>query len=167
MKRADAERRIKALVDFHDAVGDVLRLTDFDSNVYGQSRSIPRPGHTQERMAAKAKVNRLVAAAARSYAMVNATIMYKPRGTWNEYPINPATNWETVLSDDPMFGMDMLDTVTNQAVGAYEDAVEDPPSTGRVSVEGFSLPAWLGALAYTALGGVIAMGLAYWLGWVG
>lgn len=167
MRRADAQRRVKALVDFHGAVGDVLSLTDFEETAYGERRAAPKPGREEEWMTARAKADRLVAAASRSFAMVGATISYKPRGTWNEYPIDPATHWATVLSDDPMFGPDMLDTMTNRAVGAYQDAVEDPRRRGGVNVEGFSLPAWLGALSYTVLGGLIVAGVAFWLGWVG
>ncbi|MEX2622396.1 MAG: hypothetical protein WD651_01565 [Acidimicrobiia bacterium] len=167
MRQADAERRVEALVEFHGAVGDVLRLTDFPEDGYGERRATPKPGRDQEWMAARAKADRLVAAASRSFMTVNATIMYKPRGTWNQYPIDPATHWATVLSDDPMFGPDMLDTMTNRAIGAYQDAVKDPLMKGSVSVEGFSLPAWFGALAYTVLGGLIVAGVAFWLGWVG
>ena len=166
MKRSEAERRIKALVEFHNAVGDVLKLTDFADDGLGRA-SRPKPGREHEWMAAKAKADRLVAGAARSYALVNATISYKPRGTWDRYPVNPASHWATLLSDDPMFGPDLLDTMTNQAVGAYENAVEDPPQRDRLTIEGFSLPGWLGALAITVIGGLIVAGLAYWLGWVG
>lgn len=167
MRQAEAQRRIEALVDFRNAVGEVLRLSDFEDNSWGTRRATPKRGREQEWSAAKAKADRLVAAASRSYAMVNAYIMYKPRGTWDQYPIDPATQWATILSDDPMFGPDLLDTMTNQAIGAYDDAVKDPDKSRNVSVEGFSIPAWLGALAYTALGGLIAMGLAFWFGWVG
>lgn len=167
MKRSEAERRIKALVEFHQAVGEVLNLTDFAHAGFGGPPCHPKAGREQDWIAAKARADRLVAAAARSYAMVNATISYKPRGTWDRYPINPANHWATLLSDDPMFGADLLDTMTNQAVGAYENAVEDPPKRERVSIEGFSIPGWIGALAYTVLGGLIVAGLVHWLGWVG
>lgn len=167
MKRSEAERRIRALVDFHDAVGAVLQLTDFADDGFGRQAVRPKPGREQEWSAAKAKADQLVAGAGRSFEMVNATISWKPRGTMARYPINPATTWETILSDDPMYEPHLLDTMTNQAIGAYQNLVEDPPKRQRVSVEGFSLPGWFGALAYTALGGLIAMGLAYWFGWVG
>lgn len=167
MKPSEAEPRIRALVEFRQAVGDVLTLTDFAHDGFGGGASRPKPGHEHDWMAAKARADRLVAAAARSYAMVNATISYKARGTWDRYPINPANHWATILSDDPMFGPDLLDTMTNQAIGAYENALEDPPKRDRVSIDGFSLPAWLGALAYTVIGGLIVAGLVYLLGWVG
>lgn len=74
MKRAEAERRMKALVDFHSAVGEVLRLTDFADDGFDRQAVRPKPGREQEWHAAKSKADRLVAAAARSFDAVGASI---------------------------------------------------------------------------------------------
>jgi len=168
MKRADAERRIKALVDFHEAVGAVLKLTDFADDGFGRRATRPKPGRVQEWRAAKATADRLAPKAARSYDIVNATVSFKPSGTWNRYPVNPATQWATVLSDDPMFGLDLFETMTNQAIGAYEDAIEDPPKRQRstlfVSAGGVSK--WLAVVVGTIIATLAATGLAVWIGWI-
>lgn len=167
MKRAEAERRMKALVDFHSAVGEVLRLTDFADDGFGRQAVRPKPGREQEWHAAKSKADRLVAAAARSFDAVGASISYKPRGTWDQYPINPASTWETILKDDPMYDASLLDTMTNQAIGAYESLVDDPPKRQRVRIEGFSFPGWVAGVLAGVVATVIGGGILYWLGWVG
>lgn len=57
--------------------------------------------------------------------------------------------------------------MTNQAIGAYEDVVNDPPKRQPLRVDGVSVPNWIGALAVAVVAGLIVAGLAYWFGWVG
>ena len=167
MRRVEAERRSKALVDFRNAVGDVLDLTDFVEAGYGRRAVRPEPGHEKEWYAAKSTADRLVAAAARSFDTVGANISYKPRGTFGRYPINPASTWETILGADPMYDPSLLDTMTNQAIGAYESLVDDPPRAQRVSADGVSFPGWLAGLVAGVAATVIGGGILYSLGWVG
>lgn len=45
---------------------------------------------------------------------------WKPRGTFQTQPVNPAQAWSTILDWDPMFGVDVILACCNQALGILE-----------------------------------------------
>lgn len=82
--------------------------------------------------------------------------------------MNPALLWQVCFEEDPWFPLDMLEQLINRAIGRFEDLRDDPlPARSSVSVDRFSAVGFVTGVAVTAMGGLIAAGVAYWLGWVG
>ncbi|CAB4572656.1 MAG: hypothetical protein F2534_12830 [Actinobacteria bacterium] len=176
MKREEAERRIKALLDFHAAVGEVLQetLTGKSIEGFGVSLGAPKPGRATEWTAAKAKADMLSMPAARAFDAAGVALDFKRAGTWHREPVNPALVWHQILEQDTWFPPSMLDQMTNRAIGRLQDLRDDPPAHARRGVfipfPTFRSLSKAGKWAATIVTGlivtVLGAGIAHWLGWV-
>lgn len=176
MKRDEADRRIKALGDFHAAVGAVLEETLTGVTVDGTpvSLGVPKPGRQAEWAAARANADLLAMPAARAFQAAGTVLNYKPAGTWDTQPVNPALAWHEILEQDSWYPASMLDQMTNRAIGRLQDLRDDPPSEARRGVF-IPFPSWgslskAGRWVAGAVGAILiavaAGGILFWLGWV-
>lgn len=163
----ELKRHADSLVQFDRALSELFNLSKPDRDHWDGPTIEPKPGRESDWFAAKAKVDRLSYKAARAYDVAGVVINWKPRGTMATSPINPATNWATILGPDPSFSPADLGSCTNIALGSLEDQTQNPPKRQRTrdpSLGSMSTP--IRAIIVTVIGGLIVAGIAYWLGWV-
>jgi hypothetical protein len=164
-ERKELSRRLEALANFRNALIDFVNLSEFSEDDWiGRPPIKPRPGRDSEWRQAQGLVDQLAPRAAKSFLLANVVLSWKQAGSMNRYPINPATEWRTVLASDPRAGLDNLEACMNQAKGALEEQFETAPN--------FSLPGirwsqispffkWVLTIATP----VLTAGIIYWLGW--
>lgn len=125
--KADLRRQVEDLKLFTHLLEGVLALSTFVSDGWsGRQQLQPKPGREQEWYAAKAAVDRHAARAARAFAESQMHILWKPPGTWDTVPLNPASQWGTIFEEFPRFSLEALEACTNQAIGALEDRIDNP-----------------------------------------
>lgn len=163
MNHDEANRRIEALSKFADAIRSFSDLSETDNN-----GCRPRPGREQEWTEASARIDQFVMKAARSFSAAGIWVKHSPPGTHGSHPVDPASLWQVCFEPNSWYPLEDLQREINRAIGGLEDRRDDPPSRNQgVSLEGFSIGGWFGALLYTVVGGLIVLGIGYWLGWVG
>src|SRR5688572_16123941 len=124
--KAELRRRLEDLTEFHRLVGEVLALSVMSQSGWDGVRVTPKQGRESEWLRAKSQVDRHAARAARAFSESGIHVMWKPPGTWNQYPINPGSQWGTILEESPRFSVEVLDACTNQAIGALDARIDDP-----------------------------------------
>ncbi len=139
------------------------------------TRYAPRRGMEAEATRLRFDVDRIAGRAAYAFSEAGSFVSWKPRGTMQTQPVNPATAWATVVSDDPMFGLDVLMACCSQALGILEmkaEAAEEeerhptprPPASVHRHV-----PTWVARAAWWTVGSVgtalLVAYLTYRLGW--
>lgn len=137
-----------------------------------------RPGHEGEAARLKAELDRLSGRAAYAFAAAGSHVEWKPRGTMQWQPLNPAAGWSTILDRDPRFEAETIFSCCSQALGILEMKAEEAEEyerhrvrralrwTARLTGGGLRpFARWaargVGALIIVVLGA----GLTYWLGW--
>lgn len=134
----------------------------------------PRPGQEMEAARLKVDVDRLAGRAAYAFAAAGSFVDWKPRGTLQRQPVNPATAWATILDWDPMFDSGTIYACGAQALGLLEMKAEEAEEYERQKVR--RALRWVGRVTGSGLGPVAkwtARGagtlllafLTYWLGW--
>lgn len=166
--KGELKRRIDDLVLFHQLLGRLLDVSDVVGDGWGDSpRVVPKTASVSEWHAAKAAMDRHAARAARAFAEAGMHLLWKPPGTWNEYPLNPALQWATICDEHPRFGLDVLEACTNQAIGALDARIDDPLKGERAKVgpnaHWFARFGWW--IAGTLVGGLLVTFIAFKLGW--
>lgn len=163
MKYDEANRRIAALTEFADAIGTFNGLSQID---YDGCQ--PRPGREQEWSEAKARVDRLVMKAGRSFATAGVWVEHSPPGTHASQPVDPASLWQVCLQPNSWYPLADLHREINRAIGSIEDKRDDPPRQSRdVSLQGFSIGGWMATVSAAVVAGLIVALVVYQLGWVG
>jgi hypothetical protein len=171
-KQADIEAFVDALNTFF---GTLQAVHHWDSS----TSYAPRPGMEVEGARLSFDVDRAAGRAAYAFDAAGSFVSWKPRGTMQTQPINPATAWATVVSDDPMFGLDVLMACCSQAIGILEMKVEAaeeeernlPPRMrprGAPCVRASRLVPmgqWAAGVLAAVLAAMIVAGVTYWLGW--
>lgn len=164
-------QHLAAIQRFHSAIAELLEVSDFEQRSWGGGPTpVPKPGQAPEWNSRKAMVDRSAPAAARAFVEAGVGMNWKPPGTWNQYPVNPAIEWATILEDHPKFGLDVLEAVCNQALGslesgAYELDRRKSPAL-RLNI-GEHVPEALVVFIATVVAGLIVAFAAFKLGWVG
>lgn len=137
-----------------------------------------RPGQEAEAAQLRFEVDRQAGRAAHALAAAGSYVEWKPRGTFQTQPVNPAVAWSTILAPDPMFGPDVILACCSQALGILDmqaEAAEEDESkplhrvrAGLPDVPGgwvrrHAWPAvrWVGGVTATVIAGF----LIYVLGW--
>jgi hypothetical protein len=175
---ATLRRRQQQIAEFAAGLVRLLDVVAPDGGSFsGYPSWAPQQGYAQEAGRRAAEVDRFAGGAALALSSVGAIIEWKPRGTMQTRPINPASAWRTILDGDPMFPPDMILSVCNQAIGALDavatEAEEREASLGRKLAR--VLPGSRGrkgdghgilvAIVVTVAGGLIVTYLAFRLGW--
>lgn len=166
--KADLRRRLDDLSTFHRLLGALLEVSTVEPTGWSNKlRVTPKHGQESEWFSAKAGVDRHAARAVRAFDEAGAHMRWSPPGTMNQYPLNPASQWATICEEDPIFGIDALDTCINQALGALESRIDDPLKGERgpatIDLHPVTRVAW--KVATWLVGGLALAWLAWKLGW--
>lgn len=194
--RADQYARAAAsLRDFLDSFnGLVAQLEPVESS--GLS-SFPtwqaRPGREARVDALAAQTASLAGPAAYGFGAAGVWFDYKPPGTWQTKPVNPAVVWSTIFDQTPMLDPALVNQVALQALGILdhlrdEQAERERGFIGAIawfltlgprireaaglpprSAPGFvvtSLVVVTQGIVIAAIGGALAIPLAKWAGWM-
>jgi hypothetical protein len=97
--RRNHPQLIQALHTFGDALEALLAVSTRDDQYLGPGTVVPKPGREEEWSRRRSVVDRAAPAAARALAEAGIGVEWKPRGTFATFPVNPATEWATILSD--------------------------------------------------------------------
>lgn len=164
------------LVAFVDALTHLLTtLQPVQQTFSGPPTWVPRQGIEAEAARLRFDVEKVAGRAAYAFAEAGSFIEWKPRGTWQTQPVNPAQAWNTILTDDPIVPLDVIMACAEQATGILEMKVEAaeeeernptaqprPATAPRVRLSHLApVVKWAGGV----LGTVIGAGILYWLGW--
>jgi hypothetical protein len=152
----------------------------------------PKPGRRSDAERHAGEVQRLAGPAAEAFDLSGSWINYKPPGTWQTQPINPALAWSTMFDEMPMVDPSLVATVGRQALSLLEHRGSEQAARQRGLIgalawfftlaprvrEAAGLPArsargqavtWSVAivqgLIVTTVGGVLIYPLARVLGW--
>jgi hypothetical protein len=135
---------------------------------------VPRPGQEGEAARLKAEVDRLSGRAAYAFAAAGSHGEWKPRGTMQWQPVNPAAGWLTILEGDPRFDAETIFSCCSQALGILEMKAEAAVEYERHRVR--RAFRWAARLTGSGLrpvarwaargaGALALAGVTYWLGW--
>jgi hypothetical protein len=174
---AKLRTRLADLTAFVDALNALLEVCEPRQMTYsGPATFVPKEGQESEAIRRRFEVDRIAGRAAYAYAEAGSIIDWKPRGTMQTQPVNPATVWGTILDPDPIVPVSLILACAAQATGILEMRIEQaeeeernppppPPRPPRQSRLRWSHLApvvkWVGGIA----GAVIVAGLTYLLGW--
>jgi hypothetical protein len=61
-----------------------------------------KPGRQEAGQRLVQEVSSLAGPAAKAFEVSGLGMDYKPSGTWQRHPVNPALVWSTILTDKPM-----------------------------------------------------------------
>lgn len=132
---ADTYRRYaRDIKTFMDALARLLEVMDPDAGALtpgSPRRWMPRPGLESEAARRRGAVDLVTGRAARAFDAAGMVVSWKPRGTWQEVPVNPATSWSTIIDFDPRFDVDVIVSCAGQAVGILEMHAEDAEEQER------------------------------------
>jgi hypothetical protein len=171
VKKAEREKRIQELQDFHAALGEFLAVSQAFQDYYlGPLMAAPIPGMESEWGVALAKVDRLAMRAARTMKAVASAVEWKPAGTHpdNVKRINPAANWAAIVSRSPMFRPDVLEACISQAIGALEADLGSSSEPRKELLPGARhVPTIVVGIVISVASGLIVAYLAFRWGWVG
>ncbi len=135
---------------------------------------MPKPGHEHQWQRACSAVNRTAAGAAIAFNASGTVVNWKPPGyaPGTVFRINPASEWTTILSADPKFGVDVLQQCIDYALGALDALVVEerhrkprskPPRESRHWLAGVSNQ--LITVVGLVVAGLIVAFLAYHFHW--
>lgn len=152
----------------------------------------PKPGHEAQASRLTAEVASLAGAAAEAFVVSGQHIEYKPPGTMQTQPVNPALVWSTMFDTLPMLDPPLMAVVGGQALGYLNHRHREQAARQKGLI---GAPAWFFTLAprvreaaglprhsgrgrfvagltvllqtlfVTVVGGVLVLPLASWLGW--
>lgn len=166
VKKVEREKRIQELYEFRAALGELLAVSDGEERSYsGPPTIVPRPGLYSEWAAARAKVDLLAARAAHTLQAVGVGMSYKPPGTMQTVPVNPAAAWATMLGDRPMFSPIDMDACLNQAIGALEANLGSSSEPAREPMPGARHVPTIVVGIIIGAGSTVGGGLILW--WLG
>jgi hypothetical protein len=170
-------RRQQDIAAFAAALTRLLQVCESHESLGGFPSWTAQQGQEQEASRRAAELDRVAGRAAQAFGP-DFFIQWKPRGTWQTQPVNPAMGWRTIFDHDPNFGVDVIFAVCNQAIGALDaratEAEEherslagkiervvgrEPTGSGRVRglVVGFIV---------ALVAGLVAVYMAFRFGWV-
>jgi hypothetical protein len=159
---------VTVLEEFHDALTQLLDITELDGGVWGGPQARATAGYEAAWRELRARVDRLAPRAARAFDDAGITIPWQAPGTTNTYTINPGTEWRTILDRAPRVNAPELEACIRSAQGVLEDRIErpTPPSSSsapfvRARRHVPSVAKWLAGVVAP----VLAAGLIYLLGW--
>ena len=188
MKEAEAQRRRTAITVFADALGQLLEVSDVrQPDPYGLNYGyepyvMHQQGMESEWSRRRNAVDLAAPKAAIAFQATGVIIAWKPPGyaPGTTFPVNPATEWGTVLETDPKFGLDVLQQVINQALGTLDALVEEEQHQSRerrpktkstrstpAKRGGLTATEWMITVVGLVIAGLIVAYLAYRFGWVG
>lgn len=171
---ATLRRRQQHIADFAESLARLLDVLEPGEGSFGGYPSwTPKRGYEQEAARRAAEVDRLSGSAALALTSIGVVIDWKPRGTMQTRPVNPAGAWRTILDQDPMFPPDMILGVCNQAIGALDAVAADAHEEG--SLRGVSRRrqndggghGLVLALIVAVAAGLLVAYLTYFFGWTG
>jgi hypothetical protein len=118
-------RRQRDVAVFRDGLIRLLGVLNPSGGSFGGFPSwAPQPGREAEAATIAAEVDALSGRAAIALGY-DFFIEWKPRGTMQTQPVNPASAWRTIFNHDPMFPPEMILAVCNQAIGALDGLAAD------------------------------------------
>ena len=166
MRRAEREKRIQELRDFHEVLGELIMVSDAEDLSYsGPPTLVSKKGCQAEWGAARAKVDRLAPRAAHTFLAVGVGMSYKPPGTMQRVPVNPAASWATMVSDRPMFSPSDMEACINQAIGALEANLGSSSEPAREPIPGARHVPTIVVGLTIGVASTVASGLILW--WLG
>jgi hypothetical protein len=112
-------RRQQDIAAFAEALSRFLDVCEAHESFAGNPTWAPRPGQEAEAGRRAAELDVIAGRAASAFGS-EYVINWSPRGTFQEYPVNPATGWATILDRDPNFTVDVIFSVCRQAVGSLD-----------------------------------------------
>ncbi|NDL60836.1 hypothetical protein [Phytoactinopolyspora mesophila] len=152
-----------------------------------------RRGREAKADALRAKAAALAGPAALAFDAAGVSIDYKPPGTWQQQPINPALVWSTMFGNTPMLDPSLVNQVGLQALGLLEHKGDEQAEREKGFVGAIAWFLTLGpriraaaglpprsapglvvtsvvvlvqGILIAAVGGVLVFPLAGWLGWL-
>lgn len=166
--KAELRRRVEDLTTFHQLLGALFAVSEFVHDGWGDGqRVVAKVGREPAWYSAKAMLDRHAGRAARAFEEARIYVLWKPPGTWNETPLNPASQWGTICEERPRFSIHVLDACTNQAIGTLEARIDDPIRGERgprvESLHPVLRVVW--KLAVFVVGGLALAWVAWKLGW--
>jgi hypothetical protein len=134
MKKSERFRqRQHDVAAFAAALQRLLEVCDAEPSLAGYPTWHAKEGYENAAAQRAAEVDRLAGRAAIGLGH-EFFIEWKPRGTWQTQPVNPASGWRTIFDWDPNFDAGTIFAVCNQAIGALDawasEAEEDEQSVG-------------------------------------
>lgn len=194
--RADQyARAVTNLRDFLEGFNEML--AEFEPVMSGALSSFPawraRAGHEAQADALRAKAAVLAGPAAHAFDAAGVWIDYKPPGTWQQRPVNPALVWSTMFSDTPMLDPSLVNQIGLQALGLLENARDEQaerekgfvgaiawfltlgpriraaaglPPRSAPGIVVTSVVVLIQGVLVAAVGGALVFPLAGWLGWL-
>jgi hypothetical protein len=149
---ATFRKRRSDLEAFLGALGRFLSVMEAQHNglLYDSGATwAPRPGQEMEAARLKVDVDRLAGRAAYAFAAAGSFVDWKPRGTFQRQPVNPAVAWATILDWDPMFDSGTIFACGAQALGLLEMKAEEAEEYERHKVR--RAFRWIGRLTGSGL----------------
>lgn len=119
MRADEYQRAAKNLRDFLLAFDQLMQDLEPVSNGIMGTRWRPKPDRESHANRLAGELTRLTGPAAEAFDACGVYMDYKPSGTWQTRPINPALVWSTIL-DDPMLEPYQIATVGREALGLLE-----------------------------------------------
>lgn len=195
MRADDYARAARNLRSFLEAFDELVGELEPDAGSPLSSFPAWRPkyGHDTRVGVLRAKVAGLTGAAAMAFNTAGAWLDYKPPGTWNRQPVNPAVVWATIFDDEPMLDPPLVTQIGLQALGLLEhmrveQAERESGFVGAIAwfltlgprvrqaaglpprsapgVVVTSVVVLIQGVLIAALGGALVYPLADWLGWL-
>jgi hypothetical protein len=121
MRAAEYDRLAGNLRDFLVAFGDLANGMEIDPDSYPQRWRV-KPGHESRIDSIVPRVAALSGPAAYAFDAAGVYVDYKPAGTRQTQPVNPAVPWSTILDGEPMVEPLLMYTTGQQALGLLENA---------------------------------------------
>ena len=138
--RADAyQRAARNLRDFLLAFDKLIQDLEPTIGLGRFPRWEPKPGRESQAERTISELTRLAGAAAEAFDASGVGIDYKPPGTMQTRPVNPALIWSTIFDEMPMLDPSLMAIVGRQALGLLEHRAREQAARQR----GF-----IGALAW-------------------
>jgi len=186
MDSSKALRRHQADVGaFARSLASLCELLEQEPTFNGDGTWFPRTGEEARAAERAREVDRLSGRAAHGLHAAGSFVEWKPRGTWNTRPVNPATAWRTIIDSDPMFPPSVIFACCEQATGILEmkaeHAEEREASVGAKLESAFGFwqrirggpgePGRYAPIIVTAVmsvaGALFTAWLSYKFGWIG
>ena len=192
--RADAyQRAAKSLRDFLMAFEQLMPELEPAVGLGKYHRWRPKPNRQSEAERILNELTRLAGPAAVAFDLSGVSIDYKPPGTMQTRPVNPALAWSTIFDEMPVLDPSLMVIVGRQALGLLEHREREQAARQRGLIgalawfltlaprvrEAAGLPArsaqghvvtWitviLQGLIVTVVGGVLIYPVAKLLGWL-
>jgi hypothetical protein len=122
---ADIRKRQADLRAFVEALGRFLATMErHETTFLTESSWTPRPGQEAEATRLRLEVDRLAGRAAYAIHQAGVFVDWKPRGTFQTQPVNPAIEWGTILDWDPKFPVDAILSCAATADGILDMQIE-------------------------------------------